>query len=56
MFNLGIFELVFICFIVLVVFGVGRLPELGSGLGKGIKNFKDSLKGEKDNIEDKSSE
>jgi len=30
--------------IVLVVFGAGKLPEIGSGIGKGIRNFKDSLK------------
>ena len=32
--------------IVVVLFGGSKLPEIGSGIGKGIKNFKDSLKGE----------
>ena len=36
----GIWELVLILLIVLVVFGAGRLPELGAALGKGIRNFK----------------
>jgi sec-independent protein translocase protein TatA len=40
MFGLGIWELFFILMIVVLVFGVGRLPELGSALGEGIKNFK----------------
>jgi len=36
----GIWELILVLLIVLVVFGAGRLPELGAALGKGIKNFK----------------
>ena len=40
MFGLGAGELVVILIIVLIVFGAGRLPELGSALGEGIKNFK----------------
>ena len=40
MFGVGPWELVVILVIVLIVFGVGRLPELGTGLGEGIKNFK----------------
>lgn len=40
MFGLGIGELVVILVIVLVLFGPGRLPELGGALGEGIKNFK----------------
>lgn len=37
---LGIPELLIIAFIVLLVFGVGRLPEVFGGLGKGIKEFR----------------
>jgi len=32
--------------IVIVIFGAGKLPLLGKGLGEGIKNFKESVKGE----------
>ncbi len=46
MFGLGAWELVLILIIVLLVFGAGRLPQLGAGIGKGIRNFKKSLKGE----------
>ncbi|MBI5655330.1 MAG: twin-arginine translocase TatA/TatE family subunit [Geobacter sp.] len=40
MFGFGMPELLIILVIVLVVFGAGRLPEIGSALGKSIKNFK----------------
>lgn len=40
MFGLGMNELIIILVIVLVLFGAKRLPELASGLGKAIKNFK----------------
>ncbi len=46
MFGLGWLELVIILVIVLVIFGAGKLPEIGSGLGKGIRNFKRATKGE----------
>lgn len=38
--GIGMPELIIILVIVLVIFGAGKLPEIGSGLGKGIKNFK----------------
>ena len=44
MFGLGAGELVLILVIVLIVFGVGKLPELGTGLGEGIRNFKKSYR------------
>ena len=40
MFGFGVTELIIILVIVMVIFGAGKLPELGAGLGKGIKNFK----------------
>ena len=46
MFGIGPWELAVILFIVLLIFGAGKLPQLGASLGKGIKNFRSSLKGE----------
>lgn len=45
MFGLGPMELVVILVIVIVLFGARRLPEIGSGFGKAIKNFKSGLSG-----------
>jgi sec-independent protein translocase protein TatA len=42
-FNLGPMEMVFVMVVLLLVFGGKRLPELGSGLGKGIREFKRSM-------------
>jgi sec-independent protein translocase protein TatA len=38
-------HLFFILLIVLIIFGPGKLPELGKGLGKGIREFKDAMRG-----------
>ncbi len=46
MFGLGVGELAIILVIVLVIFGAGKLPELGEGIGRGIKNFRRSVKTE----------
>jgi sec-independent protein translocase protein TatA len=50
MFGFGMPELIVILVIVLVIFGAGRLPEIGSALGKSIRNFKQSSSG-KDEID-----
>ena len=42
----GIWELLFIFLIIVVIFGAKKLPEIGSGLGKGITNFKKAMKGQ----------
>ncbi|MCC7186252.1 MAG: twin-arginine translocase TatA/TatE family subunit [Acidobacteria bacterium] len=42
--SIGLPELLIILFIVILVFGASRLPELGKGIGKGIRNFKDATK------------
>ncbi len=46
MFGLGTTELFIILAIVVVLFGARRLPELGAGVGKAIKNFKSGISGE----------
>lgn len=50
MFGLGPLELGIILAIVVVLFGAKRLPEIGSGMGKAIKNFKSGISG-KDEID-----
>ena len=42
--RLGLPELIIILVIIIVLFGASRLPEIGRGIGKGIKNFKDATK------------
>ncbi len=41
---IGVTELVIILVIIVILFGVNKLPKLGKGLGEGIRNFKDSVK------------
>lgn len=42
-FNLGTGEIIIIVFVILLLFGARRIPELMKGLGKGVKSFKDGL-------------
>lgn len=42
--RIGIPELLIILTIIILIFGANRLPEIGRGIGKGIRNFKDATK------------
>lgn len=46
--SLGFGELMLIFLIVVIIFGAAKLPQLGRGLGEGISNFKQGLKGKDD--------
>ena len=46
--TLGFPELLVILFILFLIFGASKLPQLGAGLGAGIKNFKRALKGDEE--------
>lgn len=54
--SLGVTELLVIFVILVLLFGASKIPQLGKGLGEGIKNFKKGLKGDEtgsDNGSDK---
>ncbi|ABW65855.1 twin-arginine translocase TatA/TatE family subunit [Desulfosudis oleivorans] len=61
MFGIGMPELIIILVIVLIIFGAGKLPDIGAGIGKSIKNFKKATAeveendSDKEKIEDKKS-
>jgi sec-independent protein translocase protein TatA len=50
MFGIGVPELIVILVIALVIFGPGKLPEIGSALGKGIRDFKKAFEGGEEEI------
>ena len=51
-FNLGPFELLIILVIIIIVFGVGRLPEVGGAIGKGLREFRRGTAGLEENEEE----
>jgi TatA/E family protein of Tat protein translocase len=53
MFGLGIQELLVILVIALVIFGPSKLPQIGSGLGKAIRDFKKGISGDEPEESDK---
>lgn len=53
MFGMGFSEILLILLIVVLIFGTSRIPELGKGLGEGIRNFKKAIKGEEEEKERK---
>ena len=54
MFGLGMPELLIILVIILIIFGAGKLPQIGKGLGQGIKYFRDSTKSTKESPDETS--
>ena len=50
--RIGPTELVIILFIILIIFGAGRLPEIGSALGRGIREFRKGQSGEGEEVKD----
>ena len=54
--SFGIWEIVLILAIILIVFGVGKLPQVGGAIGKGIRNFKKAQSGEDEEEEKKEEE
>ena len=48
--TLGTPELIIICFAILLLFGGKKIPELMKGIGKGVKNFKEGVKGIEEEI------
>jgi sec-independent protein translocase protein TatA len=51
MFGIGMPELIIILVIILIIFGAGKLPQIGEGLGKGIRNFKKATTKESEEID-----
>jgi sec-independent protein translocase protein TatA len=49
--GLGMWELLLILLIVIVLFGASRIPQLAKGLGEGIRNFKQGIRGDEDRPE-----
>jgi sec-independent protein translocase protein TatA len=56
MFGLGSSELIIILVVALIVFGPGKLPELGGALGKGIRDFRKSLEAKDESPQEKIAE
>ncbi|MGV8039815.1 MAG: twin-arginine translocase TatA/TatE family subunit [Thermoanaerobaculaceae bacterium] len=54
--SLGFQELLIILLIVVIIFGASKLPQLGRGIGEGIKNFRDSLRSASGKKDDNGSE
>jgi sec-independent protein translocase protein TatA len=54
--SLGMGELLVILVIVVLIFGVNKIPQLGKGLGEGIRNFKSSLKAGEEDTDTKETE
>ncbi|MCF8095189.1 MAG: twin-arginine translocase TatA/TatE family subunit [Desulfobacteraceae bacterium] len=56
MFGLGMPELIIVLVIILIIFGAGKMPEIGAGIGKGIRNFKKGVSSDDEQIENTNKE
>jgi sec-independent protein translocase protein TatA len=54
--RIGPWEIILILVIVLIIFGAGKLPQVGSALGKGIRSFKRGVSGDEDADEEEAEE
>lgn len=50
--NLSFTEILIILVVILLLFGAGKLPEVGRALGEGIRNFKKAITGEEDRVKE----
>ncbi len=55
-FRMGPWEIALIVIVILIVFGVGKLPQVGSAIGKGLRSFRKSAKGEDTDDEEEEEE
>lgn len=55
-FRIGPWEIALVLVIILIVFGVGKLPQVGGAIGKGLRSFKRGQRGEDDEEEEKEEE
>jgi len=53
MFGIGMPELIIILVIILIIFGAGKLPEIGGGMGKAIRNFRNATSKTEEKEDDK---
>ena len=53
MFGLGTTELIIILVLVMIIFGAGKLPQVGGALGKSLRNFKDGVKEGEEDVDEK---
>ena len=52
MFGLGTQELLIVLVLVMIVFGAGKLPQIGTSMGKGLRNFKTGIRDAEDDVKE----
>jgi sec-independent protein translocase protein TatA len=53
MFGMGTTEIIVVAVVIILIFGVNKIPQLGKGLGEGIRNFKSAIKTTQEDPEEK---